>query len=209
MKNTLEKIYEEAFKLFMTKHYELVTIRDLEQAIGMTRGAIFYYAKDKEDLFRKVIDKYFLESQTLHSKIDYSKVESDMTLKEFISEYVKGVDSVAKRVYKTAMGNLRKKSQMSNIDRSYLSLVLNIGYYYPDFNKRMNEIFGLEIKEWETVIRNAVSTGEIRTDVDPKIVAKQFHFIFHGLAFNSALEDGIRSTDLEALYLSLYDFIKS
>ncbi len=98
---------------------------------------------------------------------------------------------------------------MSDIDRSYLSLVLNIGYYYPDFNKKMNEIFGLEVKEWEIVIENAINTGEIRKDLDPKIVARQFHFIFHGLAFNSALENGIKSTDLEELYLNLYYFIKS
>lgn len=209
MNNTLEKIYQEAFKLFMTKHYELVTIRDLEKGIGMTRGAIFYYVKDKEELFRKVIDKYFLESQTLYSKVDYSKVKSNMTLKEFISEYVKGVDSVAKQVYKTAMGSLKKKSQMSNVDRSYLSLVLNIGYYYPDFNKKLCEIFGSEIKEWEIIIENAINTGEIRKDLDSKIVAKQFHFIFHGLAFNSALERGIKYTDLEELYLNLYYFIKS
>jgi hypothetical protein len=53
-KDTEDKIYREAYKLFVSKPYELVTVRDLEHAINMTRGAIFHYVKDKEQLFREV-----------------------------------------------------------------------------------------------------------------------------------------------------------
>jgi len=40
---TLDKILWECFKLFLHKGYKEVTIPDIENAIGMTRGAVFYY----------------------------------------------------------------------------------------------------------------------------------------------------------------------
>lgn len=41
-KSTKDKLLIEAFKLFTSKPYDRVTFADLEQATGLSRGAILY-----------------------------------------------------------------------------------------------------------------------------------------------------------------------
>ena len=43
--NRKEQLYHEAFKLFLSKPFEAVSIADIESASGMTRGAITYYCQ--------------------------------------------------------------------------------------------------------------------------------------------------------------------
>jgi len=49
------------FKLFLVKEYADVTTADLEEIIGLSRGAIYYKVKKKEGLYRAVIDKFVFE----------------------------------------------------------------------------------------------------------------------------------------------------
>ena len=58
--NRKEYLYAVAFKLFLTKRYEAVSISDIEKESGMTRGAITYYGKDKLGLFYDVISCFIL-----------------------------------------------------------------------------------------------------------------------------------------------------
>ena len=47
-----------AFKLFMSKEYANVTTSDVEEVTGVSRGAIYYKVKNKDGLYRAVIDKF-------------------------------------------------------------------------------------------------------------------------------------------------------
>lgn len=74
MKETEDKILFGAFKLFLTKNFEKVTIADLERALELSRGAIFYYMKNKEELFRRVVDKYILSPHNIETNLLLSKI---------------------------------------------------------------------------------------------------------------------------------------
>ena len=52
MENTKEFIIDEAFKLFLDHSYEAVSISDISQAIGFTKGALYHHFKNKEELFK-------------------------------------------------------------------------------------------------------------------------------------------------------------
>ena len=58
MDNTKEFITDEAFKLFLNHSYEAVSISDISKAIGFTKGALYHHFKNKEELFKSVVDKY-------------------------------------------------------------------------------------------------------------------------------------------------------
>lgn len=47
----LDRILIPAFRLFMTYNYEKVSTSLLEKETGLTRGAIFYKLRTKEDIF--------------------------------------------------------------------------------------------------------------------------------------------------------------
>lgn len=62
-------ILKEAFKLFLQKNVGKVTVPELERVTRLQRGAIFYHFKDKEAIFREVIEKYFFSSLNIFSPI--------------------------------------------------------------------------------------------------------------------------------------------
>lgn len=61
------KILLEAFKLFASKPYEKVTFADLENATGLSRGAILYHIQTKENLFEQVLEDLIFKRSTIVS----------------------------------------------------------------------------------------------------------------------------------------------
>lgn len=215
-KNTEEKIYESAFKLFMQRPYELVTIRDIEKAIGMTRGAIFYYVRDKEQLYREVMERYFLNSQNLYSKIGLRNIDTDMSLLTYINVFLEGVVETTKEIGEFS-GILKKDKTaedkdedvfVENLNHSYFSLMINTGYYLEDFNVRMRKNFKIDINTWNFFIKNAVDRGEIKPDVNCKLLSEQFTYLYLGLAVEDSLGKGLDVEHLRELYMELYNNIK-
>lgn len=202
MKSSEKKIYEEAFKLFLVKNYELVTIKDIEKATKKTRGAIFYYVRDKEELYRKIIDEYILTKQNLYYKIN---LPSNPSLFEFINLYVEGVQKVADQIYDFLGADKSDLATTTNIEKSYISLVLNTERHYPSFNEKIREIFSSEIETWKDVVQKAIHSGEINPELDSHIVACQFRYMFLGSSLSDSLNNGL---DIAFLRQTLLDFYK-
>lgn len=59
VENSRELILKEAFKLFLQKNVEKVTVPELERVTKLQRGAIFYHFKDKEAIFKDAVKQYF------------------------------------------------------------------------------------------------------------------------------------------------------
>ncbi|MDR1896320.1 MAG: TetR/AcrR family transcriptional regulator [Prevotellaceae bacterium] len=203
--NTEEKIYREAFKLFLNKPYEFVTVRELEKAIGMTRGAIFYYVKDKEQLYREVIERYYLKSQNLYYKVGENILEHDITLLEFIDIFIAGVNKTANEIYTLANS---KESDKSTIDRSYISLLLTTGYYVDTFNEKMANLFQIDKNTWSFFIQKAIEKGEVKPNTNVKLYGELFTYTYLGLALNDAVKEGIDLKHLREILIELYNKIK-
>lgn len=62
VENSRELILKEAFKLFLQKNVEKVTVPELERVTKLQRGAIFYHFKDKSAIFEEVIERHFFSS---------------------------------------------------------------------------------------------------------------------------------------------------
>lgn len=58
-----QKILREAFKLFATKLYDRVSFSVMEKEIGISRGSMIYYFKNKEGLFRELKGKSHIITQ--------------------------------------------------------------------------------------------------------------------------------------------------
>lgn len=59
VENSRELILKEAFKLFIQRNVEKVTVPELERVTKLQRGAIFYYFKDKSAILTEAIERYF------------------------------------------------------------------------------------------------------------------------------------------------------
>jgi AcrR family transcriptional regulator len=56
--NTIERILNHSMRLFLERGYHGTSIDDITQAAGLTKGALYWHFKSKEDLLKKIIEKY-------------------------------------------------------------------------------------------------------------------------------------------------------
>lgn len=56
-----DRILDAAEELFIQRGYDGVSINDVARGAGAAKGLIFYYFKNKEDLFDSVMDRYYAQ----------------------------------------------------------------------------------------------------------------------------------------------------
>ena len=193
--HTKDRILEEAFKLFLTHNFEKVSIADLENAVGKTRGAIFYFFKTKEELFNQVVDTYLIKAQNPDLKFNFP---NDISLEQFIYHYINGIN--------TTMSKMLSLSVI-NIYKHYFSFYLQASRIYPNFPEIMAKNSFEELKAWQKVLDRAIQTKEIH-EIDTKGYALLFRSCFLGLAFDRCLTHGLNTEELKELYLDIYRQIK-
>lgn len=69
--NIKQQILINAYILLFTCNVESITIVELERKINRSRGTIFYYFKNKSELFKEVLNTLFFP--TLYTCISSSK----------------------------------------------------------------------------------------------------------------------------------------
>lgn len=57
-KNTIDRIVNQAMKLFLEKGYHGTSIDDITQAARLTKGALYWHFKSKEDLLERIIKEF-------------------------------------------------------------------------------------------------------------------------------------------------------
>lgn len=194
----MEQLYHEAFKLFLSKPFEAVSIADIEEASGMTRGAITYYAKDKIGLFYSVVKHYFVDTQNLKQRIVKSEFGS---LKDFIEAYVDGCQETMNR-----FSDVDKTVQ--NASRAYATLVLQICKYFPDLHSQYLENRNQEIIIWIGVLQRAIENKEIRSDIDIMNTARNFMNLFYGQSYLDSLSMGLNTVELKMQLMNLYKLLR-
>ncbi|MEI6436478.1 MAG: TetR/AcrR family transcriptional regulator [Bacteroidota bacterium] len=194
MKDTREYIIDEAYKLFLTRSYEAVSISDISNAIGFTKGALYHHFKNKEELFRAVIDKHFpLTNMSLD--------DQNISLKEYTEECI---DHIHKLLKETITNN----EEFTPVN--FLALIADSFRHYEGFAEKKSLIIDTDVEKAKVIIGNAIKRGEIRGDIDISVVAMQYLSLSIGLAGdfirNNSVESAIKS--LKDQLTQLYNLLK-
>lgn len=180
MENTKEFIIDEAFKLFLDHSYEAVSISQISNAIGFTKGALYHHFKNKEELFKCVVDKYLYIPDAI---VDVETIS--------LSEYIQQTSSEAEKITKKMFSFTLVFSAIN-----YISLFTDAFRHYPGFAESKGEFINKEIEKTKKVLENAVKSGEIRNDINTSLVATNFFSINMGFAgnllINNSIDDAIR-----------------
>lgn len=206
---TKELIFKTAFQLFITKPYESVTVRDLEKSTEMTRGAVFYYAKNKQKLFSEVMQTYFLTIQNPYTKFGRDILNREMSLLEFINYFIESTEKTIETLETHVEFGKKIKSKRTRADRFYLSLVLTGGYYMRKFDKIMQEIIEIDKSIWSHFVQKAIDSGEIKSNTDVKLFGELFLCIYRGKAFIDAQSNGLNIKEMKKLFLGIYSTMKT
>ena len=200
-KSHKRELFRVAFKMFILKSFDGVSIPDIEKATGFTRGTIFHYADTKLDLFRQVVEYYVLERQDIDRKI---QVADDCTLRQFIDTYVKGVEQTMEALHEIVGMDV----PMRDCSRAYLNMTSQVSVLLPEVHKAFLNAMAKEERLWMEVIARGVESGELCSDVQPAILAKIMMSLFYGRAFQDSLINGMDPKLLKEEMLAVYEMVK-
>lgn len=175
MENSKELIIDEAFKLFFNHSYEAVSINDISKAIGFTKGALYHHFKNKEELFKSVVDKY----------LDLPEIINDNE-KISLAEYIKLSTAETEKIIKKIFGFTFVFAPIN-----YISLFADAFRHYSGYAELKGAFFNNEIEKIKNILKNAITSGEIRADVNTSLVATNFFSINMGLVGNLVRNNSI------------------
>lgn len=193
-------ILQEAFKLFLSKEYVNVTTGDLEDATGITRGSIYYRTKNKEGLYKAVIDKFIFDflSNTLNTGIPVSEKTP------FWSYIDNELNNIEHRM------KLMKENRVdTKISAQYVNLLVSASFHYNGFKGKYNEIERLIHNQWLHYYDLGVKCGELSGDVDSELAISFFRSLYYGEScLLSITGDGLNVQELRKKYILIYNAIK-
>lgn len=196
MKNTREYILDVALKLFLQKSFKEVTIKEIVEKTGLSKGAFYHYFTSKEQLFLELVNDVF--SSVLN--IPYDQFNKD-SLYHFYIDYVN---------YYTE--NLKQRNGEGNAPSfNYISLIFDAIKLFPNFQERLQKSKEIQLSNWKNIIRTAREKGEINSPMGDEQIANMFINSSSGVEMQSIFRgnsEDIGET-LISLWDSFYDELKS
>ena len=85
--DTRSRVQKVALELFAEHGYEKTALREIAERLGVTKAALYYHFKSKEDIVHSFTDDYFAEIDAL---LDWAKDQprTDATRRETLDRYV-------------------------------------------------------------------------------------------------------------------------
>lgn len=195
-KSTKSRLLIEAFKLFALKPYDRVTFADLEEATGLSRGAILYHIKSKENLFMDVVKSFIFERNSVLSIPETCRQSLNLFISEFVLSCQKEKDELM-------------NIGISNVNNAMLNIEISAFFIIPEVREYANEWYRRERDFWRIVVNNAVINKEIRNDIDVDTFVDIFVNAYLGTSFEGIVyENGYNINKLEKVFKQIYDLIK-
>ena len=192
-----QKILMEAFRLFATMPYDRVSFSVMEKEIGISRGSMVYYFKNKEGLFAEVVRTFVYGASSVKAVPDAYR----LSLCAFYTYFLETLQ--------------REQEQMSwknivNVNEALMRIESSALTYLPNFKEQTAQWYEEELQIWKSVIEHAMATGEVRSDIDPMAVSRLFEDGYLGRAFQGVFtQTGYDIDKLKQTYDQLYALLTS
>jgi AcrR family transcriptional regulator len=200
MKETREHILQTSFHLFMQKGYKEVTMKDIVNNTGLSKGAFYHYFDSKEKVFEEVIKRFF--GDTLNEDLN---VCSGNSLEYFYNTLLSRIKTNRKNFEQLPVVKGGKKSNMN-----YYYLIFDAMRIIPKFKEQHKSTQEHELKTWINVVSSARANGEISSAMTDEQIAKLFIYIGDGVNVSKISSNDVARIEKELKFLwdCLYNSIK-
>ncbi len=169
MTDSKKQILRTALKLFLRSSYKEVSLRDIVNEVGLTKGAFYHYYTSKEQLFQEAV-KYFYNNAIITNYNNFPKT----SLKEFYSHY---------------LAMLQEPDEFDEIDgdMNFFVFISEASKKIPDFLVIHNAQRKKEIWAWSEIIETAKRSKEIKTAIPNEELASMFLNMSDGISMNRGI----------------------
>ena len=193
MNDTREHIIKTSMKLFLQKNFKEVTMKEIVEATGLSKGAFYHYFESKEKVFEEVVKHFY--NHFLIS--DYSHFPKT-SLKEFYEHYIKTL-------------SLPDEFDGMEYDTNILIFFSDAYKKVPDFLEIHTAQRKKERWAWTQIIETAKRNKEIKTHIPNEDLAIMFLFLADATVMDTlAQKQGDDSLKMmRKNWDHLYDLIKT
>lgn len=167
MKDRREYIIAKAMELYALNGYNNVSITDLQIALDMGRGTLYYYFKSQDELFQVCMERYFMRP-----KQQALQQPDTILLPDMINAMMGYLDSL-----KEALQTFDNK----NINTmNVVNLMFSAYNLFPSLSRKAKRLSASETELWKKALRNSIRAGLVRSNIDIDLVALMFTHIKDG-----------------------------
>jgi TetR/AcrR family transcriptional regulator, transcriptional repressor for nem operon len=199
MISTKEHILYESFKLFLQKSYKEVTMKELVEKTGLSKGAFYHYFESKEHLFLEILNNFFASIMSF----DFNRLQSH-SLFQFYNDYSNQLNTMRFQF-------IGHDSKGDILTMNFFSLLFDAFKIFPEFRIEMEKYHKKELEAWIKAIKNARLAGEIKTALSDEQIAMIFIFSSDGLTMNLTMNGNLQNIeeDIKAIWDNFYLTIKA
>ena len=195
MKDRRDYIIRKAMELYALRGFRNVSITDLQNALEMGRGSVYYYFKDQDELFLTCMERYFLEPK----KRALETVPEGAGIEQMIA---------AMETYLASLKEALMTFDIKTINTSNVNDLMFTAYSrFPALHRKAQRLALKELELWRKAIYTDQRAGLIRRDIDREQVALMFSHI------KNSYDSGLGQTQmdfslLEKTYSELHKLLK-
>lgn len=193
-------ILKVAFILFLQKSFKEVTMKEIVEKTGLSKGAFYHYFPSKEEVFIEIIRTFYFKMMA----IPFDQF-SQKSFYEFYHDYV----DYAIGEFMELKNLLDDKNDEDDIN--YFTLIFDAINLFPGFKEQVKEHHALELKAWTEAAKRGKASGELKSVMTGEQIARIFVYSNDGIGLHLITEGQIRQLRKEMLLLwdSFYKQIKA
>ncbi len=183
--DTKQTLVREALLLFLQRGYDTVTLTEIAARVGITKPAIYYHFRNKEELAEGVLD-HFTQVMTAWSRARFGGCT---TARELVEAFITSWQDFARveRILTSDETGVDEPGGdeigADDAGGSFIDFVTSAARSQPRFRQRLGEIFAATRHNLAESFRAGQEAGEIRTDLDPDLAALHLHALIEGMSF--------------------------
>lgn len=186
-------ILQKTFYLLMTKGYDGVSISDIKNETGMSRGLLYHYFKSKDELFRAVGETFLIDMF-----MTYPAHTVDYTLSQMIDYVVHRYEDI----YRGWNDYLDSSIiTMANYD----FLVYQMIAKDKQIADRYREMRRKEAEAWGRAVDRSMQIGDIRPVLTRERLVRHLIALLDGM-WTQAVEAGDKNRYIDQLEEVLIDY---
>jgi len=149
MQDRYDAILDAAKAIFADKGFEATSIADIARAAEISDGLVYRYFRNKRELLFEVLRKFYerilLDLETQVFKRDSFAARLETLIRRHLEVFVSDTDLCRLFISEVRTASDYQGSSIQELNRLYTSVLIRI-------------------------VKNAVRTGEVRSDVNPRLL---------------------------------------
>lgn len=165
MKDRRDYIIRKAMELYALNGFNNVSISDLQYALDIGRGTLYYYFSDQDELFIACMERYFLEPK--HRALQSVPEDADIdTMIGAMLEYLHSLEAALLTF------------DIKTINTSNVNDLMFTAYSrFPALHRKAQRLALKELELWRKAIYHDQRAGLVRRDIDRDQIALMFTHI--------------------------------